>query len=488
LGWRGPCDPSERDGDAKRDIFAVDSPTSTIQRLNENNYWRESMSNRFSPSQWVVILWLVMIILVSCTLPSGGGAGPMVWIDRPLDGTIVPLAPLILQAHAVDANGIAKIEFLVSDSLISGVSTGGARMEEASIEWTPPAPGVYTLNVRAMDTQGNTNAHTPVSVQITVSGDTSTSTPAPASGQCAAETLAAPLLLSPVDGAAVTGEPLLTWSYPDTSCHPYSYAVDISSDTSFTDISLGFGTLDHNETSRQWPLPAGQCYYWRVKAYVPDVNGPPSPAWSFCINDLTTATPSVATITLLKNANCRQGPGTAYDSVDALLQGTSVAIEGRNEDSSWFWVLKPSGSGRCWISASVGAASGNWQVVRVITAPPPPATVASTSAPQDLTPPEISDLSTNPTIISVQTQCGATPPTTVVRARVADDGGIARVIARVSGVGEFDMASAGDGYYQVTLGPFGEAGTLSIFVRAQDNAGTTATSTPIEVQVVACPG
>jgi hypothetical protein len=431
---------------------------------------------------------LVILILSGCTMPGGGGPGPAVWIDRPLDGTIVPLAPLILQAHAVDADGITKIEFLVADSLISSVSTGGARMEEASIEWTPPEPGVYTIDVRAKNNQGKTNGDTPARVQITVSGDTSTPTPAPASGQCTVETLVAPLLLSPADGTAVTGEPLLTWSYPDASCHPYSYAVDISSDTTFTDISLGFGTLDYNETSRQWPLPTEQCYYWRVKAYVPDVNGPPSPAWRFCISDSTTATPSAATLTLLKNANCRLGPGTVYDSVDALLQGTSVAIEGRNEESSWFWVLKPSGSGRCWISASVGTASGNWQVVPIITAPPPPVTATSTSAPQDITPPEISDLSAIPTTISVQTQCGDTPPTTVVRARITDAGGIARVVARVSGVGEFEMSPAGGGFYQANLGPFGEAGTLSIFVQAQDNAGNTATSAPIEVQVVACPG
>ncbi len=431
---------------------------------------------------------LVILILSGCTMPSGGGAGPMVWIDRPLDGKTVPLAPLIFQAHASDDDGITKIEFLVSDSLIGDVSTGGARLEEASIEWTPPAPGVYTLNVRATDTQGNSNARTPASVQITVGGGTPTPASAltPVSGQCVAETLVAPLLLSPADGAAVTGDPLLTWSYPDASCHPYSYAVDISSDASFSDISLGFGTLDYNETGRQWSLPAGQCYYWRVKAYVPDVEGPPSPAWSFCLTALTTATPSSPTLTLLKNANCRLGPGTAYDSIDALLQGTSVAIEGRNEDNSWFWVRKPSGSGQCWISASVGTASGNWQVVPVIAAPPLP--VTATSAPQDLTPPEISDLSTNPSIISVQTQCGETPATMVIRARVTDPGGIARVIARVSGVGEFEMSLADGGYYQVILGPFGEAGTLSIFVQAQDNAGNTATSAPIEVQVVACPG
>ena len=62
------------------------------------------------------------------------------------------------------------------------------------------------------------------------------------------------------------------------------------------------------------------------------------------------------------------------------------------------------------------------------------------------------------------------------------------VLFVVTGVGEFAMLPVGGGYYQVTLGPFNEAGELSIFVQAQDNAGNTATSAPIEVQVVACPG
>jgi hypothetical protein len=416
--------------------------------------------------------------MVGCTLQDGGGAGPTVWIDRPLDGRSVPLAPLILQAHASDADGIAKIEFLVFDSLIGGVPTGGSRLEQASIEWTPPGPGMYTLNVRAVDTQGNTNARSLASVQIEVSGGTPTpaSGLTPVSGQCAAEALVAPLLLAPADGAAVTGEPLLAWSYPDSSCHPYSYAVDVSSDASFTDISLGFGTRDHNETSRQWPLRAGQCYYWRARAFVPDVEGPPSPAWSFCLTASITTTPSSPMLTMLQNANCRLGPGTAYDSVDVLMQGTSAAIEGRNENNSWLWVREPSGTGHCWVSASVGTASGSWQVVPII------------AAPIDSTPPEISDQSADPAIISVQLQCGATPPTTVIRARMTDPGGLARVVARVSGVGEFEMSSIGDGYYQATLGPFGEAGTLSVFVQAQDNSGNVATSAPISVQVVACPG
>jgi len=436
------------------------------------------MNRRRFPSHRVFIPGFVVIALVGCTLPSGGGAGPTVWIDRPLDGKSVPLAPLILQAHASDADGISKIEFLVFDSLIGGVPTGGTRLEEASIEWTPPAPGTYTLNVRAIDAQGNTNARSLASVQVTVTGGTPTlaSGLTPLPGQCAAEALVAPQLVSPADGAAVAQAPLLAWSYPDASCYPNRYAVDVSSDASFTDISLGFGTLDHNETSRQWPLPDGQCYYWRVRAFVPDVEGPASPARSFCLTASTTATPSSPTFTLLQNGNCRLGPGTAYDAVEVLMQGASAAIEGRSQDSSWFWVQKPSGRGQCWLSASIGTPSGSWEVVPIITAP------------VDSTMPEISDLSANPAIVSAQTQCGATPPTTIINARVTDAEGIARVVARVAGFGEFDMSSTGDGYYQATLGPFGEAGTLSVFVQAQDNSANLATSAPISVQVVACPG
>jgi len=123
--------------------------------------------------------------------------------------------------------------------------------------------------------------------------------------------------------------------------------------------------------------------------------------------------------------------------------------------------------------------------VPVVDAPPLPITI--TPAPSDVTPPEISNLSATPTLISVKIHCGATPPTTLVSARITDPGGVASVVARVPGVGEFDMSPVGDDYYQVNLGPFSEAGTFSVIVQAHDNAGNTATSPPIEVLAVACP-
>lgn len=446
---------------------------------------------------------LMILILAGCTFSGNTGAGPMVWIDRPLNGESYPLASLILQAHAADVDGITTIEFLVSDGLLSSLPTGGARLEEANLEWQPPGPGVYKIDVRAIDSLGNTNARSPASIKITIIDSTQSLTatqiplpvlsdtptpaiPSPDSDLCLPDNLVAPLLSSPAEGESVTGDPLFTWSYPDSSCHPSRYIVDISSDVSFADVSLGFDSGNYNETNRVWPLPAGACYYWRVKAYVPYVKGPASAARKFCITSDVTETPSPATFTLLKNSNCRKGPGMAYDSIDVLIEGDTVPIIGRNEENSWFWIQRSSGSGQCWIAASLGTATGPWQDAPVIDPPPLPITV--TSEPIDQTPPVISESSATPEMVSVQVQCGATPSTTLIRARITDGGGVAQVIARVSGLGEYDMSFVGDDTYQVILGPFSEAGTYSIFVQAYDNSGNLSHSAPIEVQAVTCPG
>jgi len=457
---------------------------------------------------------LVTLSLAACNLP-GSGQGPTTWIDQPLDGAHFPLAPLTIMAHASDANGVATIEFYISESLLAAVPAGGGRLGNASIEWMPPGPGIYIIAAGAVDSQGNTGPRA-VS-QITVG--TETPTPVPASPQCALGALVAPVLLSPANGSTVGPEPLLAWSYPDATCQPYSYKIDISEDAAFTDIGWGFGTLDYNETSRQWPLPPGKCYYWRALAYVPDVNGPVSPAWTFCVEGATpTPTPvpdlpmpCQPTVTANVDTNVRAGPAKAYRIVGNVVTGQSANVQGRSESSfgNW-WYIQHSGApgGHGWVwgdNVTAVCIPQNLPVVAapplvitktptplVITKTPTPAplviTDTPTPAPADLTPPDISDLSANPALISVLVPCGATPATTVIRARVTDPSGIASVVARVSGVGEFAMSPVGGGYYQVTLGPFGEAGTLFIDVQAQDNAGNTATSAWLTVQVVTCPG
>ena len=78
--------------------------------------------------------------LAACNLATKG-QGPTVWIDQPLEGDRVPLAPVIPQAHASDADGVAAIEFYASEALLGAVAVGGGRLGGAPIERNPPARG-----------------------------------------------------------------------------------------------------------------------------------------------------------------------------------------------------------------------------------------------------------------------------------------------------------------------------------------------------------
>jgi len=85
--------------------------------------------------------------------------------------------------------------------------------------------------------------------------------------------------------------------------------------------------------------------------------------------------------------------------------------------------------------------------------------VTPTFVPIDNAPPSISDMAAKPALISVQSQCGATPPTTLINARVSDARGLARVVSRVSRVGEgwdnclsgYHLCDTLDAYYKLTV-------------------------------------
>ncbi|MFQ5409914.1 MAG: hypothetical protein ACE5FI_16015, partial [Anaerolineales bacterium] len=240
-------------------------------------------------------LWLLpflSLILAGC-LPEEipDGSGLRAWIDAPLDGAALPLEPVIVESHASDDAGVQEFALYVNGELermdINPDPT--ARLAAMSQLWSPTAPGDYTLEVRARNAAGAEGRSTPVRVRVGEFAETET--PTPAAGpehpelQCALAQLVAPELVAPADGAEVATPVLLTWRYADETCTPHSFRVDISEDASFADIRWGFGTLDHRETSREWPLPGGSCYYWRALAYsgADDAYGPPSATWRFCV-------------------------------------------------------------------------------------------------------------------------------------------------------------------------------------------------------------
>lgn len=82
---------------------------------------------------------------------------------------------------------------------------------------------------------------------------------------------------------------------------------------------------------------------------------------------ISTATLSGPTITFVKNANCRNGPGSKYNVVTSYLKGQTLKIIGRNPDvnNTWWQVEMPTG-GKCWVSLSTGQATGPYDDIPTI--------------------------------------------------------------------------------------------------------------------------
>ncbi len=81
----------------------------------------------------------------------------------------------------------------------------------------------------------------------------------------------------------------------------------------------------------------------------------------------STSTPSGPVITLIKDANCRNGPGTGYDVITSYFKGETLQIVGRNPDfdNTWWYVKMPTG-GKCWVSFATGQAYGDFDAIPTV--------------------------------------------------------------------------------------------------------------------------
>jgi len=82
---------------------------------------------------------------------------------------------------------------------------------------------------------------------------------------------------------------------------------------------------------------------------------------------IPTATLSGPTIIFIKDANCRNGPGTDYDVVTSYFKGQTLQIVGRNPDfnNTWWYVDMPTG-GKCWVSLATGQANGDLDDIPIV--------------------------------------------------------------------------------------------------------------------------
>ena len=98
----------------------------------------------------------------------------------------------------------------------------------------------------------------------------------------------------------------------------------------------------------------------------------PPPTKSPTSTPSPTATKEPAALTTDQNSICRSGPGTVYDVVTYLVEGTQADVEGRIEDDSWWLIQVPEVEAACWVSAVLVSVQGDIERLPVLTPPPLP--------------------------------------------------------------------------------------------------------------------
>ncbi len=102
---------------------------------------------------------------------------------------------------------------------------------------------------------------------------------------------------------------------------------------------------------------------------------------------LLTPTPTIPIASPLdKGVNCRFGPGTEWATIGGLLVGQTATIQGKNGDSSWWYVTAPDTGKPCWVAASVTLTAGNLANLPIVN----PSQAQVTSVSLKLNPKEIS--------------------------------------------------------------------------------------------------
>lgn len=106
------------------------------------------------------------IVISSCG--RSGGPGPRTWIDTPLDGSTLPLAPVVVRSHASSGSGTASTSLYVNgvQVRVDSVTDPTNPLIEISQVWQPDAMGDYVLQVVAADSDGNEGRSNTVHIRI----------------------------------------------------------------------------------------------------------------------------------------------------------------------------------------------------------------------------------------------------------------------------------------------------------------------------------
>jgi hypothetical protein len=103
--------------------------------------------------------------------------------------------------------------------------------------------------------------------------------------------------------------------------------------------------------------------------HIPTSTRTPTKTLTPSITPTSTITPTPTftfpTVSVLMQANCRYGPGTAYLYAWGMYDGDTGTVWGRNASGTWLWIQPENISYQCWISSSVVEIHGDIFTLRV---------------------------------------------------------------------------------------------------------------------------
>ena len=208
---------------------------------------------------FTLLLIIITFSLAGCNFPgvvAPGPAGvmaPTAWLDAPLDGMFIPLAPYEVIFHIADEGGVAQGELSVNGQVLSSLQNPDGTETPATLRamWTPPGPGVYTIQVRAQGTSGNWSGY--ASARVTVGEPTVTVSPTPV------VTISPVITITPTFTPTPTPPPnmpitftreLALYQFYYGSCQPnlMEVSVNLSNTASVKHVELYVNVVDNNST------------------------------------------------------------------------------------------------------------------------------------------------------------------------------------------------------------------------------------------------
>jgi hypothetical protein len=158
--------------------------------------------------------------------------GPITVIDSPTEGALLMLDNIIIQAHADDAQGVARGEVSVGGEVIALIESAHPGQPAAvfTLPWRPTGPGDVRIEIRAQNMAGTWGALATRRVTITAPTATHevatpTITGTPVLSTSAPTVTSTPVIPTPTPGPVTTEAPVTPMPELNSSIFSFSFSA-----------------------------------------------------------------------------------------------------------------------------------------------------------------------------------------------------------------------------------------------------------------------